>query len=53
MNVLDKTSYVVDVMLKGLGWGGVGWGCVNVLDKTSYIVDVMLKGLGWGGVGMC
>ena len=47
-NVLDRTSYNVDVTLKVLGWVGVG--DVDVLDRTSYLVDVTLKNLGWGGV---
>ena len=47
-HVLDRTSYVVDVTLKVLGWVGVG--DVDVLDRTSYVVDVTLKNLGWGGV---
>ena len=53
VNVLGRTSYVVDVGSTVLGWGGVGWGSVNVLGRTSYVVDVGSTVLGWGGVGIC
>ena len=45
----DRTSYVADVTLTFLGWGG-RWG-VHVLDRTSYCTLGMLKVFGGGGSG--
>ena len=39
VNVLDKTSYIVDVALKVLGWGGDVLTFLDVLGRTSNIVD--------------
>lgn len=46
INVLDKTSYVMEFTLKVLVWPGVGIS-ITVLDRTSYVVEFTLKVLAW------